>query len=88
MARNSKQSDFEYCHELTRISNCVTISEMIPAHVDWSTRLKIVRKFERRKSINQCRDEIEQEILKYGSHAISVTIPIDKYKSLYSEGNL
>lgn len=88
MTKKSKQSSFEYCPELTRISNCVTISEMIPAHVDWTTRIKIVRKFESRKNINQCRDEIEQEILKYGAHAISVTIPTDKYKSLYSGGNL
>ena len=88
MTKKSKQSSFEYCHELTRISNSVTISEKIPAYVDWTTRVKIVRKFESRIKIYQCKDEIKQEIEKYGAHAIAVVIPKDKYKSLYSEGNL
>lgn len=64
--------------ELARISRAVTISEMIPASIDFETRKVIVRKFEGR-TLQDSKDELHEEIRKHGVEPIDIDAPTVKY---------
>ena len=64
--------------ELARISRAVTISEMIPASIDFETRKEIVRKFEGR-TLQDSKEELHAEIRKHGAEPINIDIPTVKY---------
>ena len=64
--------------ELARISRAVTISEMIPASIDFETRKAIVRKYECR-TLQASKEELHEEIRKLGAEPINIDIPTVKY---------
>jgi len=64
--------------ELARISRAVTVSEMIPASIDFKTRKSIVRKFEGR-TLQDSKEDLHEEIRSHGVEPINIDIPTVKY---------